>query len=217
MIKPMSILAIGAHPDDVEYGCAGTLVKYAGRKHRIFLMILTRGEQGRNGPGSRQKQIGEKRRQEQITAARLMRVEKIFWGGYRDTRIPLGKALIERIEAAIREVEPDLILVNYGDDTHQDHRILAQAAQSATRYVRNVLFFEVPTTQNFNPQIFVDISDTLDEKVQALEAHASQVMKTNIKDLSIVELARANAVFRGIQGRVKYAEAFTPLRLFINI
>jgi LmbE family N-acetylglucosaminyl deacetylase len=146
-----------------------------------------------------------------------MRVEKVFWGGYRDTRIPLGRALIERIEAAIREVEPDLILVNYGDDTHQDHRIIAQATQSATRYVRNVLFFEVPTTQNFNPQIFVDISDTLDEKVQALEAHASQVMKTNIKDLSIVELARANALFRGIQGRVKYAEAFAPLGLFINI
>jgi len=208
MIKRMNILAIGAHPDDVEYGCAGTLVKYAERKHRIFLMILTRGEQGGNGHA---------RRHEQSAAAKLMRVEKIFWGGYRDTRIPLGKALIERIEDAIREVEPDLIFVNYGDDTHQDHRILTQATQSATRYVRNVLFFEVPTTQNFNPQIFVDISDTLDEKVQALEAHASQVMKTNIEDLSIVELARANAVFRGIQGRVKYAEAFTPLRLFINI
>jgi LmbE family N-acetylglucosaminyl deacetylase len=62
MIKPMNILAIGAHPDDVEYGCAGTLLKYAERKHRIFLMILTRGEHGRNGPGSRQKQIGETRR-----------------------------------------------------------------------------------------------------------------------------------------------------------
>lgn len=208
MITRMNILAIGAHPDDIEYGCAGTLVKYAERKHRIFLMILTRGEQGGNG---------DSRRQEQINAARLMRVEKIFWGGYRDTRIPLGKTLIERIEDAIGEIQPDLIFVNYGDDTHQDHRILTQATQSATRYVRNVLFFEVPTTQNFNPQIFVDISDTLEHKVQALEAHASQVMKTNIKDLSIVELARANAVFRGIQGRVRYAEAFMPLRLFINI
>jgi LmbE family N-acetylglucosaminyl deacetylase len=88
---------------------------------------------------------------------------------------------------------------------------------SATRYVRNVLFFEVPTTQNFNPQVFVDITDTLDRKVQTLEAHTSQIMKTNIEDLSIVELAKANATSRGIQGRVRFAEAFAPLRLFINI
>ena len=208
MIKRMNILAIGAHPDDVEYGCAGTLVKYAERQHRIFLMILTRGEQGGNGGY---------RREEQMNAAEIMRVEKTFWGGYRDTRIPLGRALIARIEDAIREVEPDLIFVNYGDDTHQDHRILNQATQSATRYVRNVVFFEVPTTQNFTPQIFVDIADTLEQKVQALEAHTSQVMKTNVEDLSIIELARANAVFRGIQGRVKWAEAFMPLRLFINM
>ena len=61
------------------------------------------------------------------------------------------------------------------------------------------------------------ISDTLDKKIEALQAHRSQVMKTNIEDLSIVEVARSSANFRGIQGRVKYAEAFHSLRLFINI
>jgi LmbE family N-acetylglucosaminyl deacetylase len=208
MIESMNVLAIGAHPDDIEYGCAGTLIKYAERGHRIYLLILTHGEEG--GGGS-------ERKLEQYTAAGIMSADDIFWGGYRDTRVPLDKALIDRIEEVIQEVKPHLILVNYGDDTHQDHRILTQATMSATRYVRNVLFFEVPTTQNFNPQIFVDISDTLDRKAEALEAHASQFMKTNIENLSIVELARANATFRGIQGRVKYAEAFSPLRLFINI
>jgi LmbE family N-acetylglucosaminyl deacetylase len=62
-----------------------------------------------------------------------------------------------------------------------------------------------------------DISESLDKKIKALEAHASQVMKTNIEDLSITQIARSSANFRGIQGRVKYAEGFTPLRLFINI
>ena len=70
---------------------------------------------------------------------------------------------------------------------------------------------------NFNPQVFVDIADTLERKEKALQAHKSQVMKTNIEDLSIVEVARSSANFRGIQGRVKYAEAFHSLRLFINI
>ena len=204
----MNILAIGAHPDDIEYGCAGTLVKYADRGHRILLMILTGGEEG----GS-----GEERQQEQSAAAEIIGAQQVFWGGYRDTQLPLNKKLIDKIEEVLVEVKPDLILVNYGDDTHQDHRILTEATMSATRYVRNVLFFEGPTTQNFNPQVLVDISDTLERKFQALKSHESQVMKTNIENMSIVELARANATFRGIQGRVKFAEAFAPLRLFINI
>ena len=208
MIQTMNILAIGAHPDDIEYGCAGTLIKYAERGHHIYLMVLTSGQEG----GS-----SEIRKQEQKNAAELMSVQKIFWGGYHDTQLPLNKELIEKIEEVLGEVNPDLILVNYGDDTHQDHRILTQATMSATRYVRNVLFFEVPTTQNFNPQVYVDISDTLERKSQVLNAHASQVMKTNIEDMYIIELAQANATFRGIQGRVKFAEAFAPLRLFINI
>ena len=208
MIQTMNILAIGAHPDDIEYGCAGTLIKYAERGHHIYLMVLTSGQEG----GS-----SEIRKQEQENAAELMSVQKIFWGGYHDTQLPLSKELIEKIEEVLGEVNPDLILVNYGDDTHQDHRILTQATMSATRYVRNVLFFEVPTTQNFNPQVYVDISDTLERKSQVLNAHASQVMKTNIEDMYIIELAQANATFRGIQGRVKFAEAFAPLRLFINI
>jgi LmbE family N-acetylglucosaminyl deacetylase len=208
MIQRMNILAIGAHPDDIEYGCAGTLIKYAERGHHIYLMVLTSGQEG----GS-----SEIRKQEQKNAAELMSVQKIFWGGYHDTQLPLNKELIEKIEEVLGEVNPDLILVNYGDDTHQDHRILTQATMSATRYVRNVLFFEVPTTQNFNPQVYVDISDTLERKSQVLNAHASQIMKTNIEDMYIIELAQANATFRGIQGRVKCAEAFAPLRLFINI
>ena len=208
MIQTMNILAIGAHPDDIEYGCAGTMIKYAERGHHIFLMVLTSGQEG----GST-----EIRQQEQEAAAEIMKVQKVFWGDYHDTQLPLNKELIEKIEEVLGEVKPDLILVNYGDDTHQDHRILTQATMSATRYVRNVLFFEVPTTQNFNPQVFVDISDTLERKFKVLEAHASQVMKTNIEDMYIIELAQANATFRGIQGRVKFAEAFAPLRLFINI
>jgi len=204
----MNILAIGAHPDDIEYGCAATLIKYAERDHRIHLMVLTGGEEGGES---------EVRHQEQNAAAEIIGAKEVFWGGYRDTQMPLNKELIDKIEEVLVDVEPDLILVNYGDDTHQDHRVLTEATMSATRYVRNVLFFEVPTTQNFNPQVFVDISDTLERKFQVLKAHESQVMKTNIENMSIVELASANATFRGIQGRVKFAEAFAPLRLFINI
>ena len=204
----VNILAIGAHPDDIEFGCGGALVKYTQRGHRLFLLVMTGGELG----GS-----SSVRTQEQKASGNILGAEKIYWGGYEDTHLVVDVDLIGKIEAVIAEVKPDFIFCNFPDDTHQDHRHLAQAIMSATRYIRNVLFFEGPTTQNFNPQVFVDISDTLDRKVEALQAHRSQVMKTNIEDLSIVEVARSSANFRGIQGRVKNAEAFHSLRLFINI
>ncbi len=207
-MKKVNILAIGAHPDDIEFGCGGALIKYTQKGHRLFLLVMTGGGLG----GS-----SNVRRQEQADSGNILGTEKIFWGDYEDSHLIVDAGLIGKIEAVIAEVKPDFIFCNFPDDTHQDHRHLAQAIMSATRYIRNVLFYEGPTTQNFNPQVFVDISDTLDKKVEALQAHHSQVMKTNIEDLSIVEVARSSANFRGIQGRVKYAEAFQPLRLFINI
>jgi LmbE family N-acetylglucosaminyl deacetylase len=205
----MNILAIGPHPDDIEIGCGGTLIKCARKGHHVFLLLITRGEKGGDI---------ETRQAEQLKAAEIIGVRDIFWGDYRDTElIDKGNEIIHTIENHIDQVKPDLIFVNFFDDTHQDHRTVNESVLSATRYVKNVLFYEVPTTNNFIPYIFVDVSETLEEKIKALEAHQSQVMKTNIEDLSIVEIARSAATFRGIQGRVKYAEAFSALRLFLDI
>jgi len=205
----MNVLAIGAHPDDIEIGCGGTLIKYVRRGHNVSLLIITKGERGGGG---------ETRHAEQVKAAEIVGAKDIFWGGYLDTGLlQKGGEIIQTVENHINIVKPDLIFVHFSDDTHQDHRRVNQSVLSATRYVKNVLFYEVPTTSNFDPHVFVDISETLEGKIKALEAHQSQVMKTNIEDLSIVEIARSVATFRGIQGRVKYAEAFSALRLFMDI
>lgn len=204
----MRVLAIGAHPDDIEAGCGGTLIKYARRNHRVFLMVMTDGEHGANGG---------LRKREQERAATFLRAEKIYWGGYPDTEVPNDRALIRKIEKVVREVDPHFIFVHYFDDTHQDHRHLALSTITATRYTKNVLFYEGPTTQNFAPTVFVDIETVLEDKIKALEAHSSQVKKTNIEGLSITDIVRSAAHFRGIQGRVRNAEGFLPLRLFINI
>jgi LmbE family N-acetylglucosaminyl deacetylase len=80
-----------------------------------------------------------------------------------------------------------------------------------------VLFYEGPTTQNFSPNVFVEIDGVLQDKIAALQAHKSQVTKTNIEGMNILDIVHSSAHFRGIQGRVRNAEAFVPLRLFINI
>lgn len=205
----MNILAVGAHPDDIEIGCGGTLIKYVRCGHNVFLLLITKGERGGDI---------ETREAEQVKAAEIVGARDIFWGNYRDTELlGKGREIIQTVESHIKIVKPDLIFVNFSDDTHQDHRRVTKSVLSATRYVKNVLFYEVPTTSNFIPHVFVDISETLEGKIRALEAHQSQVMKTNIEDLTIVEIARSAATFRGIHGRVKYAEAFSALRLFLDI
>lgn len=204
----MNILAIGAHPDDIEFGCGGTLIKYADSGHDIFLLVLTEGESGG---------VEGVRDIEQEKATKILGAKELFWGNYRDTDVPLNQDLIQKIENIVREVKPAFIFVHYFDDTHQDHRHLSSSTITATRYTRNVLFYEGPTTNNFSPTVFVNIDRELKRKIDSLKAHGSQVMKTNIEGLSIVDIARSSAHFRGIQGRVKNAEGFVPLRLFINV
>ncbi|MBL7136596.1 MAG: PIG-L family deacetylase [Candidatus Marinimicrobia bacterium] len=208
-IKKMNILAIGAHPDDIEIGCGATLAKYAKNGHNIYLFIATDGSEGGND---------KIRRSEQEESKRIIGAKEIFWGEYKDTEIKINKSAITKIEGIINKIKPDLIFINFYNDTHQDHRHIAAITTSATRYIRNVLFYETPTTQDFQPNVFVDIGEKfLKIKENILKAHASQIDKTNIKNLSIIEVARSSAHFRGIQARVPYAEAFQSLRLFINI
>jgi LmbE family N-acetylglucosaminyl deacetylase len=204
----MNILAIGAHPDDVEFGCGGTLLSYARASHAVHLMVMTDGRFG-GDPAIRRK--------EQQEAARMLGAREVFWGDLRDTELTDSRQLIQKIEDAVQIAKPDIVMLNYFDDVHQDHRALAQAGISATRYVREVLFYEVPTTQHFEPDMFVDIAPVLEDKLSLLKLHASQVDRTRVQNLTILESAQACATFRGYQGRVKYAEGFRALRVLRDI
>lgn len=204
----MNILAIGPHPDDIEIGCGGTLIKYAQKGHNVYMLVLTDGSFGGDP---------QVRRQEQESAAAFIGVKQLFWGNYRDTELMGNRELIHVIDNVIAQVRPDTVFLNFWADVHQDHRAAAQAAVSATRYIREVLFFEVPSTQHFEPDIFVDIQDVLEKKLELLRKHASQVDRTRVENLSILESAQSVANFRGYQGRVRYAEAFKAVRLLREI
>ena len=205
----MNILAIGAHPDDIEIGCAGTVMKFKEKGCGLYQMVLTCGLKAGDA---------ELRQQEQKRAAKITGADDLFWGGFKDTMLGANiRKLIGSIEHVMKKTEPTFIFVNYPKDTHQDHRYLAEATISAARNTRNILFYEVPTSIDFNPNVFVDISQFMERKIEALIAHTSQIDKTNIEGLSILDIAKAAAFFRGVQGRTKYAEGFYSLRLFINV
>ena len=113
-----------------------------------------------------------------------------------------------RIEEVVNKVEADTVY------THQDHRAIARAVVPAARRVQNLLYFEGFSAQHFNPTIFVNIGKVINQKLGALEAHASQIERTNIESLNIVDISRSAAHLRGIQGRVTCAEGFIAVRYF---
>ena len=200
------VLAIGAHPDDIEIGCGGTLAKWSQLGIKTYMCIFSSGEVGGDS---------QVRHREQEESARIMGVTKFFWGNYHDTNIPNNKKIINDIEMIIKEINPEIILIHHRDDTHQDHRNLTKATIIAARNKKNLLFYESPTSFNFSPNVFVDIEKTVETKRMALTAHKSQIDKTNIEGRNILQIALGTSIFRGVEGRVKYAEGFIPLRLFI--
>ena len=172
----MNILAIGAHPDDIQIGCGGSLDKYAKAGHKVFLLVLTCGGVGGDS---------EVRKKEQEQSAKRMGAQRVFWGDFKDTYATDARSLITVIENVINEVKPQTVFINYLHDVHQDHRAVAKACLSATRYIKEVLYYEVPTTNQFEPETFVDIGLVLEDKLELLKIHASQVDRTRVENLSI--------------------------------
>lgn len=204
----MKILGLGAHPDDIEYGCGGTFLKLARNGVDLYFMVLTKGEFGGNP---------DVRTREQMEAMDILGVKKIYWGGYVDTELPNERVIISYLDRVIQEVDPDEIYVNYIHDIHQDHRILAACTLAATRYVKKVFFYEDYTSTNFEPDVFVDIEDVLDEKQRLIQVYSSQVSKSYPTKLDMLESVKAIANFRGFQGKVKYAEGFKAFRFLRDL
>lgn len=201
----MRILALGAHPDDIEYGCGGLLLMAVAARHEVFLNVMTEGDLD---PAS-------DRRAEQEKANEFLGVKKIFWGGFKDTQLAVKRELLVSIENVIREVKPDLVLVNYPEDAHQDHQALANCTVTACRYIKRVFFYNDYTSLNFVPNTFVDITAYLEKKKQLLACHQSQVQKENPAGLDMLENVSALSAYYGFIAKVKYAEGFNPLRNLI--
>jgi LmbE family N-acetylglucosaminyl deacetylase len=192
----MNVLAVGAHPDDIELGCGAALLAHRRAGHGVSLLVMTDGQQG--------PQEGRSRRCEQEEAAALLEAP-VIWGEFADGAVPDDISAISVVERAVEACGADVVYTHSIGDTHQDHRATAAATLSAARRALRVLCYETPTSVNFTPTVFVDAAGLVEGKLELLRAHLSQVLKNGLVDLEAVE---AQARFRGFQGRLRQAEAF---------
>jgi LmbE family N-acetylglucosaminyl deacetylase len=223
----MKVLAVGAHPDDVELGCGATLALCKKKKHEVHILVLTRGEASGDP---------EVREVECKKSAEILCADRIYFGNMQDTKITDGVETIMKIENVIKKVKPDIVFAHSSKDGHQDHRNAGLASLSAARDSKKVLLFESPAAlRDFCPQLFVDVTSTFEDKLKALKAYGSQSSKVYFRgDAAVPRSSRthggenrkfpyvSNAVeglarYRGFQAGVPLAEAFEVGKFILDI
>jgi len=202
---PRRILAIGAHPDDLELACGGTLAKFCDSGHEVHALVMSAGERGGNS---------DVRRDEAVTGGRFLGVTTVDVVGLPDLALAReADRMVEAIETAIRRYNPDIVLTHSRNDQHQDHQAVHLATLRGARRHSSILCFESPSaTADFKPSVFVEIDDYVEVKVAAVGAHRDQSGKPYMAP----ERVRGIAAFRGGQAKAQSAEAYEPVRLLTS-
>lgn len=198
--KSKVVLAIGAHPDDVEIGCAGTLAKHREEGDRIHILTMSSGAVGGH----------PSRRIKEAKIAAKMQGATLYLGRLPDTKILNTIDTIRVIENIIHTIHPTHIYTHTINDNHQDHRNIHQASIIACRQIANVYSYHAPSsTVDFRPNFFVNIDDYLEEKIRVLQVFESQ---TAIRPYLEPEMIRATAKYWGRFYNYHYVEPMEVLK-----
>jgi LmbE family N-acetylglucosaminyl deacetylase len=195
----MNILAIGAHPDDIELGCGGLLLKAVRHGHRVFMYTLTRG--GASGdPKERTKEL--------MQSAKFIGAKRLWIDNFEDTKLSVNSDLINHIEFFINQANADIVLTHAPSDTHHDHRAIALSTLEAGRLHPNIMSYETPVSRDFKPHVYYDISDVIDDKIRLINLFLSQRSKMFLQSGAIRGLAEYRALQSRLNTYVTCVEAF---------
>ena len=200
------VLVIGAHPDDPESMCAGTMLKLKAMGAEVVAVYLTSGEAGI--PGKTYQEARTIRQAEARKACEMLGVKAIFLT-QTDGNAEVNKERYAEMKALIEGEQPDMVITHWPIDSHRDHRVCSILVYDAWRMTGrgfDLYYSEVMTgmqTQNFTPSLWVDITDYRDKKIEAYLCHESQELEGAVK-----EYHDTMERMRGMECQAKYAEAF---------
>ncbi len=219
-------MVIAAHPDDPEFGCAGTMVKWARAGREITYVLLTSGDKGSHDPGLRPGQLAALREEEQRAAAAELGVERVIFLRHPDGLLQNTLELRRQWANVIREYQPHVILTidpwrRY--QLHPDHRAAGMAALDAIYAAREWHIFPEQLVNDITPwrveeaylfwtdsaDHWVDISDSIETRILALARHASQV---GVKMEEMAARVRNWTREMGVEPGYAHAEAFKRIR-----
>lgn len=223
-------LVVSPHPDDLDFGCAGTIAKLAREGNEIEELIVTDGSKGGHVVGFDGRKLARVRKKEQKGAAKILGVKTVHFLDEIDGEVENTMRLRKKLVAMIRKIKPDIVIsfeptscfeIVYR--SHRDHRQVAEAVFDALYPAAgSISFFPELLKQGFKPHqpkelwffgtekpnTFVDITETINQKIEALLCHRSQV-----ETMDLPQEIRARAGKLGKKRNFKYAEAFRMIEL----
>ena len=224
MNTAIDIMVVAPHPDDAEYGAAGTVAKWTGAGKQVIYIICTNGDKGTNNPEIKPEQLIEIREKEQRAAAEVLGVSDVIFLGYPDLHLEASPGFVREMVRQIRLYRPRTIVTTdpYRRYVwHRDHRVTGQVVLDAVYpLARNrpaypelleeglephkveELFFWAPEDINYRS----DITDTIDLKLSALLCHASQLVEFDSTALEERLKSRCRQFAEGEE--FEFAEAF---------
>jgi LmbE family N-acetylglucosaminyl deacetylase/ActR/RegA family two-component response regulator len=195
-----TVLAIGSHPDDVEIGCGGVLLRHSSVGHDVHLLTLTSGEAG----GDAGIRAAESERAAELMSAELHMLDLA------DTAITETGETVRAISEVVERVKPTTIYTHSVRDVHQDHRAAHNASLVAARRVPRIYAYQTPsTTVEFRPSRFISIDDVLERKIEAIGAFESQ---TAVRSYLAPDLLNATARYWGRFATSLFAEPLEVIR-----
>ena len=226
-----TILTVAAHPDDEVLGCGGTMARYTKAGCRVYTLILGEGITSRYAERKmvKKKELCDLKAQAE-NVSRILGVKKIFFSDFPDNSFDSVSILkiIKEIERIKKVTRPDIVYTHHYGDLNIDHRITYRAVLTACRPIKNetvkeIYSFEVPSSTEwsgpnkeniFIPDRFVDISRTIDRKIEALKSYRYELRP--YPHPRSIKCIRGLAVKRGMEAGLKFAESFKTIRTIVR-
>ena len=212
----MNVMAIGAHPDDIEFGCGGTLIKHKDNGNKVIYVCMTDTESV-DATEDKVIRTQSQLKSETQCAADILGVDRIHYLPFKDLHVPFSFDSVSELEKLIKEYEIDIIYTHWSGDSNQDHISTFKTTMAAARYVKNIYCYEqIPIPRHTdNPMrinTYMDITNSFDDKIKAAECHQSQFKKYKAAGFDVTENLTTLAKFRGIQANCQYAEGFQVIK-----
>lgn len=206
----MNILAIGAHFDDVELGCGGVLARHARQGDTVYVYVAT--VSGFVNQYSKEVRSNETALAEARNAMDILGVNELLCGNFKTLEVEFVDALNIEILKIVQEKKIDQVYAHWTGDIHHDHQAVAKASLHSCRHVPRMLLYRsnwYHSTLDFRGNFYVDITNSWQEKEQAIRAHVTEIDRTGEKWISFFRNEAENA---GQRIGVKYAEVFEVVK-----
>ena len=208
------VLAMSAHPDDMELEAGGTLSKLASKGYEIYHLVLTTGEYpGMDGTIYKKETLQNEAKE----SAKVLGIKELIFLKYLTRNLPSSGKIISEVDQIVDRTQPDIFISHHPFDSHQDHKAAAEIMFAVSRQgrVKNVLSSSPlpyrPNVFAFRPQFFVDISSTIDTKLDAIRCYKSQYEKFGRENL--IDRIKSLAQVYGWAMGYEFAECFEVIRM----